>query len=143
MGNTSQGTTGIRLWLILWRTARAIELRARHSIKETGLCLSDFGILEALLHKGALPVGALASKILISSGSLTAAVDRLEQGGLVERREVAHDRRSKAVHLTPEGRDLIERLFEKHASDMEEVFRGLDQSERSRLASLLSRLRET
>jgi MarR family 2-MHQ and catechol resistance regulon transcriptional repressor len=131
---------GVHLWLLLWKATRTLEAHARRSVEATGLCLSDFGVLEALLHKGPLPVSALGSKILVSSGSVTAAVDRLERGGFVQRKNAADDRRSRIVHLTANGSALIRRLFEDHARDMEEAFASLDAPEREAFAGLLRKL---
>jgi MarR family 2-MHQ and catechol resistance regulon transcriptional repressor len=133
-------TAGVHLWLLLWKAAKAQEVHARRSAEATGLCLSDFGVLEALLHKGPLPVNTLGKKILISSGSVTAAVDRLERTQLVERMDAATDRRARIVHLTPKGATLIRRLFEEHAIDMERAFSHLDRPEREALATLLRKV---
>lgn len=113
---------------------------ARRSVQETGLGLSDFGVLEALLHKGPLPVNALRKKVLLSSGSTTTAVDRLERSGLVKRSGTPVDRRSRIVHLTNKGSHLISELFQKHTNDMELAFSCLDETERDALADLLRKL---
>lgn len=131
---------GVHLWLLLWKATKAVEAHARRSVRATGLCLSDFGVLEALLHKGPLPVSALGKKVLLSSGSMTAAVDRLEQRGWVERTFAATDRRARIVRLTVEGSKLIRRLFAEHTRDMEEAFLCLDGPEKEALASLLRKL---
>jgi len=132
--------SGVRLWLLLWKATRAQEAHARRSVEAMGLCLSDFGALEALLHKGPLPVNELGRKILVSSGSITAAVDRLERQGLVERRDSPTDRRSRIAHLTEKGTTLIRRLFAEHARDMEKAFSCLDRQEKDALATLLAKL---
>ena len=132
--------SGVRLWLLLWKATRAQEAQARRSVEAMGLCLSDFGALEALLHKGPLPVNVLGRKILVSSGSITAAVDRLEREGLVERRASPTDRRSRIAHLTEKGTSLIRRLFAEHARDMEQAFSCLDRQEKDALAALLAKL---
>lgn len=131
---------GVHLWLLLWKTTKAVEAHARRSVRATGLCLSDFGVLEALLHKGPLPVSALGKKVLLSSGSMTAAVDRLERHGWVERTFAATDRRARIVRLTVEGSKLIRKLFANHTRDMEVAFSCLDAPEREALASLLRKL---
>ncbi len=128
------------MWLLLWKATKAQEAQARRSVEATGLCLSDFGVLEALLHEGPLPVNVLGKKILISSGSTTAAVDRLERQELVERKSSSTDRRSRIAHLTGRGTTLIRRLFAEHARDMERAFSCLDGPERQALASLLRKL---
>ena len=131
---------GVHLWLLLWKATKTIEIYARHSVETTGLCLSDFGVLEALLHKGPLAVNALREKVLLSSGSMTAAVDRLERSGLAERTGTPTDRRSRIVRLTEQGSNLISELFREHAQDMEHAFSCLDNAERDTLASLLRKL---
>ena len=70
-----------RLWLVLSRCYRALSQIAEHSIQEAGLCLTDFAALEALLHKGPLTITEIQGKVLLASGSMTAAVHRLEQKG--------------------------------------------------------------
>jgi MarR family 2-MHQ and catechol resistance regulon transcriptional repressor len=110
------------------------------SVSAAGLCACDFGILEALLHKGALPVNTIGKKVLLTSGSITTAIDRLERRGLVERRDAPADRRVRMVHLTPEGRKLIKRAFAQHAADMEQAASALSESERKTLLRLLKKL---
>ena len=133
-------TRGVHLWLLLWKASKAVEAQARRSVKATGLCLSDFGVLEALLHKGPLPVGSLGKKVLLSSGSMTAAVDRLERSGFVERASDAADRRARIVYLTEKGRSLIRKMFAEHERDMERLFSRLGKKERNALAVLLRKL---
>jgi MarR family 2-MHQ and catechol resistance regulon transcriptional repressor len=125
---------------VLARATRAVEARALASIAGTGLCASDFGVLEALLHKGPLPVNTLGKKVLLTSGSMTAAVDRLVARRLVARKDDPHDRRVRVVALTPEGRRLIKSAFARHASDLDNVVSVLTETERSALLSLLRTL---
>src|SRR5215471_11376187 len=98
------GGTGVHVWLVLWKAAQAVEAYAKSSIAGLDLCGSDFAVLEALLHKGALPINEIGKKVLLTSGSITVAVDRLEAKGLLERRASAEDRRARIVHLTRGGR---------------------------------------
>jgi len=137
---TTATPKGVRLWLLLWKATKAQEAHARRSVEATGLCLSDFGALEALLHKGPLPVNTLGKKILISSGSMTAAIDRLERQGLVERKGSPTDRRARVAHLTAKGTDLVKGLFAEHARDMERAFACLDGAEKHALADILGKL---
>lgn len=134
--------TGIHTWLILWKTARAAESFAHRSIKSLslGLGVSDFGVLEALLHKGPLPISALGNKVLLTSSSMTAAVDRLEELGLVERINDPNDRRTRLVALTAKGNKLIDKAFNRHAQDMEQIMSPLTEQERSSLVALLRKL---
>ena len=133
-------TSGVHLWLILWKAFRVMEAQSDRSIAGLGLCQSDFGVMEALLHKGPLPVKALGEKVLLTSGSMTAAVDRLERREWVERGNDPEDRRVRIVRLTVEGRKTIEVLFADHERDMEQAVEGLSVDERTELMDLLRRL---
>jgi MarR family transcriptional regulator, 2-MHQ and catechol-resistance regulon repressor len=129
-----------RVWLVLWKAAHAIEQNAIRSVSALGLGRSDFAVLEVLLHKGPQPVNIIGRKVLLTSGSITAAVDRLESRKLVRRTADPKDRRSRIVELTEAGRRLIERAFQKHAMDMEETMAVLRPSERAELVRLLKKV---
>lgn len=109
----------MHVFLVLWKAARAVHSYAEKSIAGLEMCASDFAVLEALLHKGPLPVNEIGKKIMLTSGSITVAVDRLEQKGFVERRAHGTDRRARVVHLTQAGKKLIARAYSQHASDLE------------------------
>src|SRR5579872_1623511 len=101
----------IHVWLVLWKAAHAIEQNALRSVAGLGLGLSEFAVLEVLLHKGPQPVNIIGKKVLLTSGSITAAVDRLESRKLLRRTADPKDRRSRIVEFTEMGRCLIERAF--------------------------------
>ena len=135
------GGSGVHVFLVLWKAARAAQAYAEKSISELEMCGSDFAVLEALLHKGPLPVNEIGKKVLLTSGSITVAVDRLETKGLVERRASGTDRRARIVHLTKEGRKLITRAFAEHAADMERLASAsLTRAERETLIGLLKKI---
>jgi MarR family 2-MHQ and catechol resistance regulon transcriptional repressor len=133
------GGSGVHVWLVLWKAAQAVEAYAKLSI-DAEMCGSDFAVLEALLHKGALPVNEIGRKVLLTSGSITVAIDRLEAKGLVERRASADDRRARIVHLTKEGRKHITHAYAEHAADMERLASALSAAERATLIRLLKKL---
>lgn len=135
------GGSGVHVWLVLWKAAQAVEAYAEKSIEHLEICGSDFAVLEALLHKGPLPVNELGRKVLLTSGSITVAVDRLEKKGLVERRAHADDRRARIVHLTKAGGRLIKRAYAEHAADMERLSAAsLTTPERATLIRLLKKI---
>src|ERR1700761_5962291 len=145
MANTIQldkteDLSGIHLWLVLWKASRAVEAQAQRSIARFGMVQSDFGVLEALLHRGPLSAKQLGAKVLLTSGSVTAAIDRLATRGLVRREDDARDRRACIVHLTAAGRRLIERAFAQHREEMEEALKGFSLEDRKSLLPLLRRL---
>jgi MarR family transcriptional regulator, 2-MHQ and catechol-resistance regulon repressor len=132
--------SGVHLWLVLWKANHALERHSSRSVEAAGMCRSDFGVLEALLHKGPLPVTVLGAKVLLTSGSITTAVDRLERRGLVERSGEASDRRTRLVRLTGAGRKLIRKLFAEHEQAMEKAVSALAPAERAALIGLLRKL---
>ena len=133
--------TGVHVFLVMWKAVHAVETYAQHSIAELEMCGSDFAVLEALLHKGPLPINEIGRKVLLTSGSITVAVDRLESKGLVERRASGTDRRAKIVHLTKAGNDLIMRIYNDHAADMERLASAsLTKAERETLIRLLKKI---
>jgi MarR family 2-MHQ and catechol resistance regulon transcriptional repressor len=131
---------GVHVWLVLAKAAHVLSAHAGRSIAGLGMCTSDFGALELLLHKGPQPVNTLGRGLLLTSGSMTAAVDRLERRGLVARRHHPADRRARVVYLTPAGRRLIQQAFARHAADMERAASVLTAAERAALVGLLKKL---
>ena len=135
------GGSGVHVFLVLWKAARAVEAYAEKSILGLEMCGSDFAVLEALLHKGPLPVNEIGKKVLLTSGSITVAVDRLETKGFVERRAHGTDRRARIVHLTKGGRKLITRVYADHATDMERLASAsITRAERQTLIRLLKKI---
>src|ERR1700685_3508578 len=121
--------TATHVWLVLWRAAHALEQNAIRSVSALGLGHSDFGVLEALLHKGPLPVNTIGPIVDLTPGSISIAVDRLLAKGLVSRVESTQDRRVRIVALTPRGKELIASAFRKHSGQMKRVFSELSPEE--------------
>jgi MarR family 2-MHQ and catechol resistance regulon transcriptional repressor len=119
---------------------QALFPHAAESIKRTELGDSDFRVLEVLLHKGPLPVNTIGPKVWLTPGSISVAVDRLVEKGLVSRKDHPDDRRVRRVELTGKGRALITRGFREHASAMETAVGVLSKNERLTLLRLLKKL---
>jgi MarR family 2-MHQ and catechol resistance regulon transcriptional repressor len=129
-----------RLWLVLARCHHALRRVAERSIKDTGLGLTDFAALEALLHKGPLSITEIQSKVPLALGSMTAAVDRLEERGLILRTPSPEDRRAKILKLSPKGKSVVEAAFARHAADLETAMAVLSQREKRQLHDLLKKV---
>lgn len=143
MGKSKGGedtADGTHVFLVVWKTYRALVARAQASIRRVDLCDSDFRVLEALLHKGPLPVNIIGHKVDLTTGSITSAVDRLEEKSLVVRKNHGEDRRIRVVELTAKGRQLIQKAYEQHRHDMEQAVQGLPRKDRRLLVDLLKRL---
>ena len=138
MSRKLQGTDHV--WLVMLKAMRALTKYATAGIQETGLGLSDFGVLELLLHGGPLPVNTIGPMVDLTPGSISIAVDRLVAKGLVSRIESAEDRRVRIVALTPRGQDLIVSAFRKHSLQMKKVFSDLSAEELRSLEVAIKRL---
>jgi MarR family 2-MHQ and catechol resistance regulon transcriptional repressor len=136
----TEDLSGLHLWLILWKAYRALETHSFQSIAGLGIGLSDFAALELLLHKGPQPVNTIGKKIMLTSGSITTTIDRLEAKSLVHRTTSPADQRIRIVELTPEGKKLISCAFTQHREDMEQAAAELTPAERRQLIRLLKKL---
>ena len=135
-----QKTEATHVYLVLWKAYRAMFAKFDESRKIVGLGDSDFRVLEALLHKGPLPVNVIGEKVELTTGSITTAVDRMEAKWLVVRKNHPEDRRVRIVELTPKGRRLIEKAYAQHEIIMERAMKHLSREDRAVLVGLLKRL---
>jgi MarR family 2-MHQ and catechol resistance regulon transcriptional repressor len=119
-----------RLWLVLARAYGSMVDYIENSITLQGLGISDFMVLEVLLHKGPMTISAIGEKVLLASASMTSAIDRLEKRELVRRRSCSSDRRIRIVELTDCGKAFIEEIYSRHEKDLEAVIGGLNEEER-------------
>jgi MarR family transcriptional regulator, 2-MHQ and catechol-resistance regulon repressor len=133
-----QGTDHV--WLVMMKAMRALTRYAAAGIEETGLGLSDFGVLEILLHKGPLPVNTIGPIVDLTPGSISIAVDRLFAKGLVSRVESSEDRRVRIVALTARGKALIDSAFRKHSGQMRKAFAELSPEELRGLEAALKKV---
>ncbi len=129
-----------RIRLVFGKANKAIEAVDRKSISHTGLNVTDFMILEALLHKGPLPINAIGKKILLTSGSMTAAVDRLCEKKLIERVQDPLDRRRYFLNLTKSGLKLIRSAYRIHRENLVKLFDCLSDEERTEFVRLLRKV---
>ena len=109
------------VWLVMMKAMRALTRYAAAGIEETGLGLSDFGVLEALLHKGPLPVNTIGPIVDLTPGSISIAVDRLFEKGLVTRVESSRRpaRSNRRTHPTRQG---------SHCFRLSKAFRANEKS---------------
>lgn len=119
-----------RLWTVLARAHGSIVGYIEGRLAGQGLGLSDFAVLEVLLHKGPQTISAIGEKVLLASASMTSAIDRLERRKLVVRKACDKDRRVRYVELTPSGQKLIAEIYAAHERDLELITEGLSSEER-------------
>ncbi len=130
----------LRLWVIFSRAYAALSARAQADVARHGLTIAEFGVLEALHHKGPLLLSELKAKILVSNAGVTYLVDRLQERGLVERRRCDRDRRAYYAHLTDEGSVFVREIFPGHAEAIHRAFAVLSDEERATATELLRRV---
>src|SRR5213083_2096769 len=132
--------SGTHLWLVMMKAHRTLQRLATRSIESSGVGLSDFAVMEMLLHKGPQPVNEIGRRIELTSGAITTAVDRLESRGLVTREAHSSDRRARIVRLTAAGKEQAANLFAGHKAAMDLAASGLSKNERATLVELLKKL---
>ncbi len=126
--------------MVLSRAHAAIAEHAAAQVAAHDLTLAEFGVLEALHHKGPMLLGEVQRSLLISSGGVTYLVDRLERRGLVRRDECPGDRRARYAVLTAEGTAFLGRIFPEHAAVLRAAMAGLTRDEQREVTRLLKAL---
>lgn len=129
-----------KLWVVLARAYGSLAAYMEQRISAQGLCLSDFMVLEILLHKGPLTMSVIGEKVLLANASMTAAIDRLDERGFVRRSGSKRDRRIRIVELTETGREFIEAMYARHERDIEAVMTDVSSIERVQLHKGLKKL---
>ncbi len=132
--------SGVHIWLVLLKAFHSMAAYSSRDWRDNGLGDSEFRVMEVLLHKGPLPVNAIGPKVFLTPGSISVAVNRLHERGLVSRADSETDRRVRVVDLTAKGRALIRRVFNVHTETMEELAQVLTESERVQLVAALKKL---
>ncbi len=144
MNPTNSMSAGTELalgtYVKLMRASGCVTAKMHQHLTASHLTISQFGILESLLHLGPMSQQDLAGKILKTSGNITMVVDNLQKRGLVSRDRDRADRRRLQVSLTPDGEALIKAIFPKHAEITRQVFSVLNRTECRQLSTLLKKL---
>lgn len=140
VAGTPSADRALKLWVVLARAYAAVEAHVADDIARHDLTVMEFGILEALHHKGPLLLGEIQKKVLVTSGGITYLVDRLVGKGLVRREDCPTDRRARYAVLTPAGSRLIARIFPEHSTVIEQTVSALPAREQEELTRLLRKL---
>ncbi|MFT4412325.1 MarR family winged helix-turn-helix transcriptional regulator [Fredinandcohnia humi] len=130
----------LKLFVILSRAYRSVNERVEEDVKGYGLNLTEFAVLELLYHKGDQPIQHIGKKVLLSSGSITYVVDKLEKKNFLVRKPCPKDRRVTWASITEEGTKFMNEIFPKHQRAIEEIVGGLDEKEKEEMMGLLKKL---
>ncbi len=126
----------LNTWIKLSRATNTVTKNIRPTIEHHGLTISQFGVLELLLHIGPQTQKTISDKLLISGGNMVTVLDNLERAGLVKRQPNPGDRRSYLVYLEQKGHTLITKVFKEHLKDLFSIFKVLTDSEKLELGRL-------
>jgi len=130
----------LKLFIVLSRAFEAIEKQIVKNVKEYGLNLTEFAVLELLFHKGDQPIQKVGQKILLASSSITYVIDKLENKNYLTRKACPTDRRVIYASITDEGRKLMEDIFPKHKEAMSKIMGGLTTREKELVTEKLKKL---
>ena len=125
--------------------ARCFQAFERHSaahIRALGLTPSQFDIVATLGNPAGMTFRELGEETLITKGTLTGVVDRLEERGLVRRVGSPTDGRSTVVQLTSRGEAEFDRAFPEHVAHLKRAFTTLTAADMDTLECMLDRLRD-
>lgn len=138
--NLEDTSLALKLFVVLSKTAKHVHEHARRDIRKSGLTLTEFGVLDLLYHKGPFPIQKIREHILVSSGSTTYVIDKLEKKELLSRHPCPQDRRVIYAKLTSEGKNLFEHLFPAHREVIAHAVETLNTEEKEQMIRLLKKL---
>lgn len=138
--NLNESDLALKLFVVFSRANRAVTDRVTEDIKSHGLNPTEFAVLELLFHKGDQPIQQIGQKILLSSGSMTYVIDKLEEKGFLRRKPCPNDRRVTYATITADGQTLMEEIFPKHREAIRSIFSALDSEEKQEMIRLLKKL---
>ena len=132
----------LKLVIAMGRALQAMERQVRAHLAASGLALTEFGVLEALYHKGPLRLGEIRDRILVTGASTTYVVKKLEERGLMRRKACAEDSRVALGELTAKGRALMDEVFPVHVELLQRATAALTVPQKREVIRLLRTLSE-
>lgn len=130
----------LKLFVVLNRALQSIEKQIIKDIKNHGLNLSEFAVLELLYNKGDQPIQKIGQKILLASSSMTYVIDKLEKKQFLKRRACPNDRRVTYAVITEKGQSLFDDIFPQHKKAINHIMGGLNAGEKELVIDQLKKL---
>lgn len=131
----------LSILITLSRSTQMIQRRSAAILKDSGLTITQFGVLEALYHKGDMTINEIIERLLSTSGNMTVVINNLEKEQLINRYVNPKDRRSALIAITEKGCSRVEAIFPPHLQDLKENFSVYSEDEKEQLLDLLKKLR--
>ncbi|MBD8907364.1 MarR family winged helix-turn-helix transcriptional regulator [Methylorubrum zatmanii] len=135
-------TDPLRVWFRFIRLSRRVTAAVAAELRDLGLSIPQFDVLSTLSEREGLTQQELAARLYVTKGNVSGLVDRLVEAGLVERRAIPGDRRSHALHLTPEGKVLATRGIAAQADYVARTLGQLDAKDLRAFEDLVVKWRE-
>ncbi|WP_017380591.1 MarR family winged helix-turn-helix transcriptional regulator [Paenisporosarcina sp. TG-14] len=133
-------TNKLKAVTVILRASQAIQEVIKKDAATYGLNQTEFAVLELLYHKGDQPIQSIGKKILISSGSITYVVDKLEHKNFAIRKACPDDRRVTFAAITSDGKEFMDRIFPQHETKINEIFEQLADKDINDMIELLKRV---
>lgn len=130
----------LKILIGMHRAVNKIDSRTIKIVKQYGLSLGQFTVLEVLYHKGDMTVGQVQEKILSTSGTIPVIIKNLEKSGYVTHRADECDKRKCILHITDKGACLIKQVFPENKEMIINSFNNLSDNEKDELLRLLKKL---
>ncbi|WP_081772862.1 MarR family winged helix-turn-helix transcriptional regulator [Bacillus sp. EB01] len=127
-------------FIVLMKTAKGIHEKVREQMLMYKLNVTEFSVLEVLYQKGTLTIQQICQNVLISSGSMTYVIDKLEKRGLLKRNACPNDRRAIHISLTQDGLNLMDTIMPKYLDMVDGLFEALDHEEAETFLKLLKKV---
>ncbi|KKK34340.1 hypothetical protein WQ57_23240 [Mesobacillus campisalis] len=112
----------LKSYVVFMKAAKSVQERSKRDIESYGINPTEFMVLEVLYHKGKQTIQQKGQKILMTSGSMTYVIDKLEKKGLIKRESCPDDRRATHVVITDKGISFMDEIFPKHENVIEQIF---------------------
>ena len=135
-----QHDLNLKTLVSLSRCFQSVRKREIQTIREGGLTLAQFAVLEILYHKGDLRICDIIEGTLSTGGNMTVVIENLLKEGCVSKYPDPKDRRAHVVSITEKGIQLMEEVFPAHVEHISEIFDVLSNNEKLELITLLKRL---
>lgn len=130
----------LKTLIALTKCFHSVRKRETTTIREGGLTLPQFAVLEILYHKGDLRICDIIEGTLSTGGNMTVVIDNLGKDGLVRRYPDPEDRRASLISLTEKGAQIMEDIFPRHVENICSIFEILEAEEKLTLVKLLKKL---
>jgi MarR family 2-MHQ and catechol resistance regulon transcriptional repressor len=121
---------------------QGFERFSGESVRQCGLTHAQFDIIATLGNTAGMTYKELGERTLITKGTLTGVIERLEQKGLVARQRSGDDKRSFFIRLTPSGEALFAQVFPTVVAHGKRLFASCSDAEFDAIDQALSRLKK-